>query len=252
MIRPLLCLALLASSCTPRDPAGVSQTLIVGAPASLRTEFEAIAAAFRARSPGNTANVMFGGATELVATGVPIDVIAADSGEGLDAVAGKLASGERRYYASNPLCLVTRAGAAEARLKTLPITPWVQRLAIADSRGDPTGMAAEAALGRLGVRLALDKHLRYVSRGADVLSAVAKGEADAGLAFAADVAQFADAKALHVAERIADERRARYPIAILAGSPRVPAARRFIDEVLHGEGRTVLAQKGLLAAEAKP
>src|SRR5207245_943129 len=104
------------------------------------------------------ATLMYGTPAELLATGVPIDLLAADSADGLTPIAGRIA--EKRDYASNPLCLVTRLRAPELRLRTLAATEWAHHIALGDSRSDPAGMAAEATLGRLGLRRAVDGKLR--------------------------------------------------------------------------------------------
>ncbi len=253
-MRWLVAWTVLACGCTSRDVPNSSQPLIVGAPASLREPFEGIVQAFKLRHPETSASLIFGAPAQLLESGVPLDVIAADSSDLLAPLAARLNPGERRDYASNPLCLVARSGAAEAHLKTLAVTPWVQKIGLADGRGgDSAGLGAEAALGRLGLRRALNERLSYMGTGTMVLEQLAKGALDVGFAFSADVGTYNAAHPeapLQIADRVADDPHARYPIAIFLGTPRLAAARQFVDEVLHGEGQKLFADKGLLPPRA--
>jgi molybdate transport system substrate-binding protein len=226
-----------------------SEALLIGAPASLRAPFTEVASAFLARHPESPPRLVFGKAAELFQSGLTLDVIAADAEDGLTAFAGRLSPGDARAYASNPLVLVTRSGAPALRLATLPVTPWLDKLALADSRSVPSGRAAEAALGRLGIRRALNEKLLYLGAPDEVLRAIASGQAQAGLVFASELASAGDATAgsrLAIADRLPDDPHARYPVAILAATPRLTAARQFLDELLHGAGPAALTAAGLL------
>jgi ABC-type molybdate transport system substrate-binding protein len=140
--------------------------------------------------------------------------------------------------------LVPRAGAEPVRIDSLVETQWAQRIAIADPRGDASGALAEALFGRLGIRRAVDGKLVYVGRTRQVLERLSRGEVDVGFALASELVGPA-AAGLQIADRASDDRGARYPIAIVAASPRLVAARQFVDEVLHGEGPRALAAVGL-------
>jgi len=121
---------------------------------------------------------------------------------------------------------------------------------IADSRGEGAGAASEAALGRAGIRRAVDPKLAYVGTVKQALEQLVAGQADVTLAFASDLTAAPDPAALQIAEWVVDDPHLRYPITILAGTPRLAAARAFLDEVLHGDGPKLLAAQGLLAPNA--
>jgi molybdate transport system substrate-binding protein len=242
--------ALLVGGCTAGNVPASSQPLIVAAPASLRAEFDAIVGAFKARHPDAAANVITATPAQIAQENLPVDVVAAEGPAALQALGPRVAPGDRRDFASNPLCLVVRANAAEVHFASLPASPWAHKVAIADGRSDPTGAASEAALGRLGLRRPLDAHLVYTANLADSLERLARGDVDVALARATDVAAWgakAGAAPLKIADRYEDDPQARLPIVILSGSPHLSAARALVDEVLHGEGQTLLARKGLLA-----
>jgi molybdate transport system substrate-binding protein len=237
-------LLFLLSACARPEAPG-SAPMVVGAPSAQREVFDGVLAAFKARHPeASQATVIYGTPEALLGTGAFIDVIATDSQDAFRPLLPKAA--EKRDWASNPLCLVTKATAPELRLRTMVATPWAMHIALGDSRSDPAGMAAEAALGRLGVRRAINDKLRYLSGSTDVIADVAAGRSEAGLAFAADVALSPDAEKLKIADRAPDDPRWRYPVAIISGTQHPAQAREFIDELLHGKGPELIEKKGLL------
>jgi molybdate transport system substrate-binding protein len=237
----LVCLCLLVIGCAREQPL-LSSTLIVGAPPSLRAPFESIVRSFRARHPESGANAIFGTPTEILGTGVPVDVLCSDSADGLAPLGGRAL--HKQDYASNPVVLVARPGLKDLRLKNLA---QVKKLALGDPRSDATGNAAEAALGRLGVRRALDGKLLYVAAENGALERVARGEADAALVLSTDAVAWNAAhpgEQLPVVDRYTDDRRTRWPLAIVAGTPRISAARLLVEDVMTGEGRHTLDEKG--------
>lgn len=245
MMRSLLPFLVAAGAfgCATREPAPrTAGPLLVAVPASLRAAFDQIARAYQARRPEAAITLTTAAPDELLRAGAPLDVIAAESPEALAALAPRLL--ERREYASNPLVLVARAGAPKLALASLP--PAVHKIAIGDGRSDPTGAAAEAALGRLGLRRALDARLDYVPRSELALARVAEGKDDAAIVRASELAGLGG---LQIAERLAGGD-PRYPIAIVAGTPRLTAAREFLEEVLHGDGPRALAAAGLQPSAA--
>jgi molybdate transport system substrate-binding protein len=250
MTKRFLALLLLAG-CTPGNTVPPStQPLVVVAPASLRGEFDGIAAAFKAHHPDVAISVITATPQQVAEQGLPVDVVATDSGAAMQPLEAKLHRGERRDFGANVLCLVARAGAGEARLETLATTPWVRKVALGDSRSDATAAQAEAAMGRLGIRRAIDSRLLYVGTGDEALKRVARGEADVGFALASEVAAW-NAKAetkLQILDRYSDER-TRFTIGILANTQRMPAAKALVDEVLKGEGPKLFAAKGYTLPE---
>jgi len=246
MTRALLCLALLAG-CT-HDPQA-SLPLIVGVAPSLRSPFEAIVDAWKTRNPTPGASLAFGSAAELLASGAPVDLVCADADAGLAALGARAT--ERRYFGSNPIVLAVHGQpppGKELTIKTLA-DGGARKIALGDSRSDATGAAAEAALGRLGLRRGLDGKLLYTAGGAATLEKVARGEADAALVLSSDlvvwnVAHPADP--LIATDRLAEDTRTRFPVALVAGTPRAAAARRFVEDLVSGEGRRLLDAQGYL------
>jgi ABC-type molybdate transport system substrate-binding protein len=184
---------------------------MVAVPSPLKPEFEAITSAFRARHAD--VNVSLVGATpaQVAQDSLPVDLIAADALDALQPLASRLSPGERRHFASNPICLVVRPGAPELRLSSVA-SSWVQKVAIADGRSDSTGAATEAALGRLGIRRPIDPRLLYTASEQDSLEKLSRGEVDAAFALATDVAAWNardGAARLQIADRYLDDPDAR-------------------------------------------
>jgi molybdenum ABC transporter molybdate-binding protein len=235
---------MLLAGCASRDAAVGAGPLVVGAPPALRAVFDDVARAVTARHGGQV-SVVAGTVSELIASGVGFDVVASDEPDALLVFGARL--GERREWASNPLVLIARAGTPAVPLARVAITPWVQRVAIADGRADATGAASEAWLGRAGVRRQIGAQLDYVAGPAQVLDAVTAGRAQLGIVRASDLARATDARGFVVVDRAPDDTHARYPVGIVSTSPRVAAARDFVDELLHGEGPRSLAVHHLMS-----
>jgi ABC-type molybdate transport system substrate-binding protein len=236
-----------------RDVANASQPLLIGGPVELREPLEHAAQLIRTRHPEVNATVVAGTPTQLAEMGLPFDVIAADSSDGLVPFSSRLWPGERRELASNPMVLVARSSAPtttkEARFHTLPGNA-VKAVAIADGRADAAAEKVEAGLGRLGLRRALNDKLRYFASTDEVLAAVERGEVELGLALYSDVGAYALAHphALDILERSGDAH-ARYPIAILQGTLRLQVARELVEEVVKGDAQRIVMERHLLRAE---
>jgi ABC-type molybdate transport system substrate-binding protein len=236
---------LLLAACA-RDPS-LPTPLAVGASPALKAVVEAAAAALKNKQSDFAPALVFGAPTELVNAGTPVDLLIGDASDVLVAVGGKPAW--QREIASNPLCLVVRAGERnEARFKTLRNAgEFPLKVAMPDSRGEGPGAQVEAALGRLGLRRGIDAKLLYAGGGDDMLAKLSRGEVDAALAFAAQVTAWNTAHAdtaLRIADR-ADDARARILAAVPASSPRAVFARRFAEELSGPEARRAFEERGL-------
>jgi molybdate transport system substrate-binding protein len=231
MWRPLLVLCATAVAACGGD--GDDQTVTVFAAASLTEAFADIAAAFEADHPDVDIALNFAGSTELVAQiaeGAPADVVATAD----EVTMGRL-DVEPVTFATNRLQIVVEPGnpIGIAGLADLA-DPSVVVVRCADAV--PCGAYAIEVLDRAGVELepaSLEANVKAV------VTKVAAGEADAGLAYATDVAA-ADVDGIEVAE--AADVEARYPIAILDRDD--AAAADFLAAVLGDTGQSILADHG--------
>ncbi|MCI0633667.1 MAG: molybdate ABC transporter substrate-binding protein [Actinobacteria bacterium] len=225
--------------------------LTVSAAASLTDAFTEIGDAFEARHEALTVTFNFGpsdGLATQINEGAPVDVFASASGTWMDAVQeeGPGVSG-RADFARNRLAIVVPTDNPAGIEDISDLTEDDLQLVIA-AEGVPAGDYARVIFASAGISEAALANV--VSNAEDVravVTAVASGEADAGVVYVTDVtADVADRVTLI---EIPDEINviATYPIAVVTGSQEADLAQGFVDYVL-GDGHQILADHGFLPA----
>lgn len=225
--------------------------LTVSAAASLTDAFTEIGEAFEFQHDRVTVTFNFGpsdGLATQIVEGAPIDVFASASPSWMDAVQeeGPGVSG-RADFARNRLAIVVPADNPAGVEDVDDLTEDDLQLVIA-AEGVPAGDYAREIFANADISEAALANV--VSNAEDVravVTAVASGEADAGVVYVTDVtADVADRVALI---EIPDQINviARYPIAVVTGSQEADLAQGFVDFVL-GDGQQVLADYGFLPA----
>jgi len=215
--------------------AGGPEPLVVASAGSLKPAFEEIGERFRSAS---------GVLAQQIAQGAPVDVFASANRryiEELEAM-GRLEPGTRAVYALGRLALWARADAPFPlrRLQDL-LDPRIRRVALANPRLAPYGMAGREALQRAGLWDALRPKLVL---GEDVRQAfqyAATGNADVALVSLSLALSEPGKRALVPADLHAP---ILHELAVVAGTPRREEARAFVRFVLGPEGRAVLARHG--------
>ncbi|HEY1955012.1 MAG TPA: molybdate ABC transporter substrate-binding protein [Polyangiaceae bacterium] len=158
----------------------------VGAAISLKESMEAIHPRLE-KSRGHAIEFAFGASGDLASQmdrGAPFDVLATAGDEPrLHAIAD-----ERCTLAWNTLVLVHRKDTPTTTWTTLDRTPPAFRLAIGLTPQVPAGVYAEEALHALGEWDAVAPKIVRGTNVRHVLDLVARGEADAGIVYATDVA----------------------------------------------------------------
>lgn len=237
--------ALAAAACGGGAPgeAEADRELVVSAAASLTDAFGAMERSFEAAHPGVDVRLNLAGSSTLrmqILEGAPVDVFASADTANMErvAAAGEVA-GEPRIFARNRLQIAVPAGnpAGIDGLEDFADEDLLLGLCAAEV---PCGALAREALRKAGVRPAVDTHEPDVRA---LLTKVAAGELDAGLVYRTDViaaSEAVDGVDLPGEARVVAE----YPIAALRRSAHPAAAERFVDFVLSGKGRAVLAELG--------
>lgn len=226
-------------------------TVTVFAAASLTEPFTELAEVFEDQHPGAQVRLSFAGSSDLAAqieAGAPADVFASANPAQVEGVveAGR-AEGEPVAFAANTLQIVVPAGnpagvtsladladgSAAGELDLVVCAPQV-----------PCGEAAVRLAEEAGVELAPVSEEPSVT---GVLDKVRSGEADAGLVYVTDVARGEGAvEGVEVPEAAAIVNR--YEVVVVADADRGAAdaelAEAFVDLVVEGEGRAVLAESG--------
>jgi molybdate transport system substrate-binding protein len=250
---------LLLAACSDDDagdptgaPAGGTaeeSELIVSAAASLTDAFGDIGALYEEAYPGVTVTFNFGpsdGLATQINEGAPVAVFASASPTWMDAVQDEGPGVEGRTdFAQNELTIIVPAD-NPAEIENLDdLTEDGVQIVIA-AEGVPAGDYARQILENAGIS---DGAMANVVSNAEdvraVVTAIASGEADAGIVYVTDVTE-------DVADQVTpipidDEINviATYPIAVVAGTEEADLAQGFVDLVL-GDGQQVLAEYGFL------
>lgn len=233
---------------SPVCPEPFDGELTVAAAASLTEAFVEIGEGFEAACGGTVAFTFdsSGRLAQQVADGAPIDVFASADAISLERVEDEdLVEGTSAVFARNRLVAITRPGNPQG----------IEALAdLADADLGVIALCAEqAACGRLAAQaveragVVLDEG--SVTRGQNATAtatAVARGDAVAGLVFSTDARAAGDAVAVVELPEVADVIAA-YPIAVLRTARDRAAAEAFSAYVRSDRGRAILAEHGFLA-----
>lgn len=228
--------------------------LNVAAAASLTEALEEIKVAYEAadeKSGGDTIVLNLGASSTLarqIEEGAPVDLFLSADEAHMDVLEkrGRVLAGTRRSVLSNTLVVVvpqdsTLRIASPADLAS----PKIRRLALAEPQSVPAGIYAKEYLRRLRL---WDKVIDRVVptenvRGA--LAAVETGNADAGIVYKTDAGISKKVRVAYEVPR-AEGPRISYPFAVIAGSKRQEAARRFLAYLESPAGLAVFAKYGFL------
>lgn len=237
--------AVLVSILLAASTAGAS-TVTVFAAASLTEAFRAISQDFEAAYPGTKVEFNFAGSTTLarqIVAGALADVFASADEESMRkaAAAGGIA-GAPQVFARDRLVIIVPRGNPKrvtglADLARADMTVALAAPAVA------VGRDAREAFGKVGVPAPAG---RSATDAKAVVTRVATGEADAGVAYATD-ASAGEGKVDAVAIPDAQNVVVRYPIATLKAAPNAAGARAFVAYVQSPSGQRVLEHAGFLA-----
>ena len=223
-----------------------SDQVVVFAASSLTEAFTEIGEAFETASPGGEITFSFAASSELVTQiveGAPADVYAAADPETmgrLTAAGGAAAEpvvfarnrSELVVAPGNPLGIEGVADLADPDLVLVTCAPEV-----------PCGAYATRIFDEAGIEVTPDSYEENVKA---VVTKVALGEADAGIAYTTDVAAAdGDVEGVEIPDAV--DVIAEYPLVVTAGAADPVGGRRFVDFVLSDVGQGILARHGFLA-----
>lgn len=230
--------------------------LLVSAAASLREALQEAGQAFQAQNPGAKVAFNFGASGVLasqIEQGAPVDVFASANQDHMDRLArqGLLLAQTRRHFAANALVIIQPDdGPALGQPQDL-LAPRVRRLALGDPALVPAGQYAKQALLGLGLWETLRPKLVLAGDVRQVREYVLRGEVEAGLVFASDMAMKPGAEpprarvALTLAPGLHDP--ILYPAAVLKGSRQPQEAEAFLGFLVSPPGQAILARWGFQA-----
>lgn len=239
--------ALAAASCgTDDDGAGASdgqQEVVVFAAASLTEAFTELGEAFAETNPGAAVTFNFAASSELVAQiieGAPADVYAsADLTNMTKLTEAGAAADDPIVFATNKSAIIVEPGnplgidaiedLADDDLILVICAPEV-----------PCGTYATQIFDNAGISVEADSYEENVKA---VVTKVTLGEADAGIAYATDVAAAgADADGVAIPDDV--NVRAEYPIVVTAEASNAEGGQAFVDFVASVDGQAILARYG--------
>lgn len=230
-----------ASTTTP-----LTGEITVSAAASLTGAFTELGRAFQEAHPGTTVTFNFDSSGTLatqIQSGAPADVFASADTTNMDELtAAGLVQGTPTVFAHNVLAIVVKPGnpAGVASLADLATAGVVSLCA--DTA--PCGKYADQILAEAGVTIPTDK----VTRGQNVkatLTAVASGDADAGIVYVTDASASPDVDRIDIPAE--DNAEASYPIAVVKETGNAALATAFVEFVSSAVGLGILEAAGFLA-----
>lgn len=225
--------------------------LTVSGASSLTDAFGEIGTDFESQNPGVGVAFNFGpsdGLATQINDGAPVDVFASASPTWMDSVQrdGPGVS-NRADFAKNRLTIIVPADNPAGIEDISDLTEDDVKLVIA-AEGVPAGDYAREIFKNAGISQAAMANV--VSNAEDVravVTAVASGEADAGIVYVTDVTEDVADQVTQI--EIPDDINviATYPIAVVNDTQETDLAKSFVDYVL-GPGQRTLAEYGFLPA----
>ncbi|TMC44599.1 MAG: molybdate ABC transporter substrate-binding protein [Chloroflexi bacterium] len=244
-MRAAFLLAALLTGCASAGPSVTPevQNVTVFAGSSLTDAFTRAGNGFAKTNTRVRFTFNFGSSSTLatqITNGAPADVFAsADEGNMQKVVDANLLDGAPAAFATNRLAIAVAPGNPKkiAALADLARSDVVLVLAAPTV---PAGKYALDALRKAGVIA------KPVSQEVDVravLNKVSLGEADAGIVYVTDVKSATDrVTGVDIPEQ--QQVVARYPIAVVKGSPKSALAHRFVDYLVSPDGQKILVELG--------
>jgi molybdate transport system substrate-binding protein len=249
VIRTLLALTAAAMSAVgAAESAPREATLSVAV--SLKEAVEELGRRFMQAHPDVTLRYNFGSSGELqkqIEAGAPIDLFLSAAERQMDELErrGLVVPQSRRVFARNvlvaikpldsPLDLAKPADLLDAR---------VRRVVVGNPKTVPAGQYAEQSLRALGLWERLGPRLVFAENVRQALEYVARGEVDAGLVYASDLAS-RPGRVKEVFRPGQDTYQAiTYPVAVLAGGREPALAEAFMRLLVSPEGQGVLRRFG--------
>ena len=229
-----------------------AQELTVAAAISTKEAVDELGRRFTQARPGVTLRYNFGSSGELqkqIEAGAPVDVFISAAPRQMDELErrGLIVPGSRRDFARNVLVAIKPADSSLDLSRPADLLDTrVRRIVVGNPRTVPVGQYAEESLRALGLWERLQPRLVFAENVRQALDYVARGEVDAGLVYATDIAARRDG--VKEAFRPPEDtyRPVTYPVAVIKDSRQPALARAFVELLTSSDGRAVLGRLGFL------
>ncbi|HYU36090.1 MAG TPA: molybdate ABC transporter substrate-binding protein [Thermoanaerobaculia bacterium] len=224
--------------------------LSVFAAASLADALGEIAAAYE-RESGDHAVLNLGASSALarqIQEGAPADLFLSADEEKMNALEKRklLLPGTRKSVLSNTLVIVVPD---DSRLKITGAkdlaSPGIRAIALAEPQSVPAGIYAKEYLKKIGIWSKVIDRVVPTENVRAALAAVESGNVDAGVVYKTDAGISKRVKIAYEVPR-AEGPVISYPFAVVAGSARPEAARRFLEYLQSPAALAVFRKYGFL------
>jgi molybdate transport system substrate-binding protein len=228
--------------------------ILVSAAISLKNAFDEIGVLYE-KQTGIRVRFNLGASGLLqkqIEAGAPVDVFASAADKQMDALnnQGLILTETRRPFAHNSLVLITPA---DSKLKIRAFadlaSSGVSKIAIGSPKTVPAGQYAEEALRNLKLWDGVQTRLVFGENVRQVMDYVARGEVEAGLVYASDILAAPEKISVPAKAPKGSHSPITYSMAVIRGSAKVQAARKFIDLILSSAGQEILKKYGFLGAK---
>jgi molybdate transport system substrate-binding protein len=220
----------------------VSGEVVVFAAASLTDAFTVLGEEFTDQHPDTSVTFSFAASSELagqVIEGAPADVFAsADVVNMTKAVDADAIDGGPVTFATNRPTIVVAPGNPEG-IESVSDLARPDLIVVVCAPEVPCGSYASEVFDAAGVAVTPDSYEENVRA---VVTKVALGEADTGIAYETDTADDDRIAGVPLPDEI--DVVAEYPIAATAEAPNAVAGRAFVEYTLGADGQAILAQFG--------
>jgi molybdate transport system substrate-binding protein len=223
--------------------------ITVSAAISLKNAFEEIGALYESRFHTKVL-LNFGASGDLahqIKRGAPVDVFASAAQKDMNELdrQGLILQGTRSNFAANGVVLIVPAesktdlGSFEGlRAKENG------KIAIGNPKTVPAGRYGKEVLVYYKLLTLLKDRIVYAENVRQVLDYVARGEVDAGIAYATDAAIRTKEVRIAASAPEKSHKPVVYPVAVVRGSNNVTTARAFVAFVLSPDGQRILKEYG--------
>jgi molybdate transport system substrate-binding protein len=224
----------------------------VSAAISLKDVLDEISGMYRADNPGVTIHFNLGASGTLqrqIEEGAPVDLFISASSNQMDSLASHtlILAETRKDLVKNSIVLIAPEGRASITGFQDLVRPEVKVIAIGDPQTVPAGKYAQEVLthfdlfDKLKPKFVLAKDVRQV------LTYVETGNADAGIVYATDARTSTRVSVITTAPEDSHSPVV-YPVAIIAGSKNVDAAKAFEEFLLGSKASAIFKKYGFVPA----
>ncbi|MBT8339393.1 MAG: molybdate ABC transporter substrate-binding protein [Desulfatitalea sp.] len=227
------------------------EEFIVSAAASLSNALQAVGTQFQKDHPDERIIFNFAASGALlrqIEQGAPVDLFASANQAFMDEAQAKglIRSATRRDFARNTLVLAVPADSPGGIRQAADLADTVSlRIAIGNPDTVPAGRYARQALKRLGLWDSCQERLILANSVRQVLDYLRRGEVDAGLVYATDIAIAGD-RVVQL-QTLATDSPIRYCIAAVNKAAHPRAGSRFIAYLCSTKGQRILGGFGFQA-----